>query len=565
MTLSRSQLQWLIILIGGLLFIPGLGGVNLFDWDEINFAEISREMILLGDYSRVHVNFEPFWEKPPLFFWFQVLAMKLFGIGEFAARLPNAICGVVTLLVLLRVGERLHGLRFGALWVLAYVGSILPHLYFRSGIIDPWFNLFIFLGLYHFILAHWKKTGKFGVNVGRSATYHALVGGSIMGLAMLTKGQVALMLYVLVAGVYGLIQFLPGSKFKNPFKLLAEWASPLVVFLLSTLMFTIAWFGYETWKNGPWFVTEFLRYQYRLFSTPDAGHAGFPGYHFVVLLLGCFPASIFMIQENLKRSTTEAHHNDMRRWMLILFWVVLILFTIVKSKIVHYSSMCYFPLTYLAALQLHRIWKNRESFGWSRVGLGSIGSLVAMVFILAPFVGKRIEFVQDLVSNDPFASANLEADVVWSGWESIGGIGLLIAMVAAHFMHRRGMFRKGLLTVFASVALFIPVTLYYFINKVEGYSQNAAVTFYEQLQGEDCYAIPEGYKSYAHLFYSRRPAPGPEGQPTKEEMLRGTVNKPVYVVTKVHKLEQMNRTVGFERIGAKNGFVFFRKEPAVSN
>jgi hypothetical protein len=50
--------------------------------------------------------------------------------------------------------------------------------------------------------------------------------------------------------------------------------------------------------------------------------------------------------------------NDHRRWMVILFWVVLILFSIVKTKIVHYSSLCYFPLTYLAALQLERIWKT---------------------------------------------------------------------------------------------------------------------------------------------------------------------------------------------------------------
>jgi 4-amino-4-deoxy-L-arabinose transferase-like glycosyltransferase len=72
--------------------------------------------------------------------------MKAFGVGEFAARLPNAINGLMTLLVLYRIGDQLRGRVFGMVWVLAYIGSILPHLYFRSGIIDPWFNLFIFLG-----------------------------------------------------------------------------------------------------------------------------------------------------------------------------------------------------------------------------------------------------------------------------------------------------------------------------------------------------------------------------------------------------------------------------------
>lgn len=561
MKFSRSQLLLLISGIAALLFIPGLGAVHLFDWDEINFAEISREMILLGDYSRVHVNFEPFWEKPPLFFWMQVVGMKLFGVGEFAARLPNALCGIVTLTLLIRIGEKLHSLTFGALWALAYAGSILPHLYFRSGIIDPWFNLFIFLGLYHFVLAHWTKNEGFQFSRKQSANHHALIGGGILGLAMLTKGQVALMLFIMVVGVYWLLQFYPTMKRTDPWKLLRGWSKPLTLFLASTLVFTVAWFGYETWKNGPWFMTEFLRYQYRLFSTPDAGHAGFPGYHFVVLLIGCFPASIFMIQEMLQATKGRPYENDMRRWMLILFWVVLILFTIVKSKIVHYSSMAYFPLTYLAALQLNRIWMNRESFGWSRLVTGAIGSLIALVFIIAPFIGKNIEMIRPLVASDPFALGNLSADVNWSGFESMAGFLLLGSLVVAHFMHGSGQFRKSLLTVFMAVAIFIPVTLYFFINKVEGYSQRAAIEFYEARQGEDCYTIPEGYKSYAHLFYSRKVAPGVDGQPDKEAMLRGKVDRPVYVVTKVHKLEQMDKTVGFEKVGDKNGFVFFKKDP----
>ena len=55
-----------------LFYIPFLGGVHLFDWDEINFAEIAREMLVSRDYLRPQINFQPFWEKPPLFFWLQV-------------------------------------------------------------------------------------------------------------------------------------------------------------------------------------------------------------------------------------------------------------------------------------------------------------------------------------------------------------------------------------------------------------------------------------------------------------------------------------------------------------
>ena len=150
-SLSPVRIQVIIVVSAFLLFLPGLGAVHLFDWDEINFAEIAREMISTGDWSRPQIEFKPFYEKPPLFMWMQALGMSVFGVGEFAARFPNVICGAITLLVLYRIGSREQGNTFGLLWVLAYIGSILPNLYFRSGIIDPWFNLFIFLGLYSFI------------------------------------------------------------------------------------------------------------------------------------------------------------------------------------------------------------------------------------------------------------------------------------------------------------------------------------------------------------------------------------------------------------------------------
>ncbi|MFW5822762.1 MAG: ArnT family glycosyltransferase, partial [Tangfeifania sp.] len=187
------KIKLFIALAASLLFIPFLGGVHLFDWDEINFAEAAREMIVTGDYLTVQINFQPFWEKPPLFIWMQVLSMKLFGINEFAARFPNAICGIVTLIVLFSIGRKTKNNLFGLLWVLAYAGSLLPFFYFKSGIIDPWFNLFIFLGVYFLMLyADLKDKNKIR-NVSLSATF--------AGLAILTKGPVGFLLVALTGGV----------------------------------------------------------------------------------------------------------------------------------------------------------------------------------------------------------------------------------------------------------------------------------------------------------------------------------------------------------------------------
>src|SRR6476661_5337020 len=83
----HSVTSYLVIVTGALvLFLPFLGSTHLFDWDEVNFAESSREMLVSGNYAIPQIDFQPFWQKPPLVFWLQALSMKVFGINEFAAR-----------------------------------------------------------------------------------------------------------------------------------------------------------------------------------------------------------------------------------------------------------------------------------------------------------------------------------------------------------------------------------------------------------------------------------------------------------------------------------------------
>ncbi|HKK80311.1 MAG TPA: glycosyltransferase family 39 protein, partial [Phaeodactylibacter sp.] len=385
-------------LLGALFFLPFLGGVHLFDWDEINFAEISREMLITQEYTRVYVNFEPFFQKPPFFFWLQAGAMAVFGVGEYAARFPNALCGIITLPLLFHIGRRLKDTRFGIIWAGTYFGSVLPFLYFKSGIIDPWFNFFIFLGLYYFILAYWKKDKMEGISLPKNYWWYLFLGGFWIGMGILTKGQVAYLIAVLTMGVYWVYQ-----RFRFYVNV-----PQFIFFTISATLVSLLWFGLETLQNGPEFIVEFNRYQYRLFSTPDAGHKGFPGYHFVVLLVGCFPASIFAVRAFFKLPAEQYdYQKDFRIWMKFLFWTVLILFTIVRSKIVHYSSMCYFPLTYLAALSIEALLDGKIAWrGWMKGLLYSIGGLFVLLTLALPFVGMQAEVLAPLF-DDPFAQGNL--------------------------------------------------------------------------------------------------------------------------------------------------------------
>ena len=581
---ERIKYSLIIGIISALFFIPFLGGVHLFDWDEVNFAEISREMLLTEEYTRIYVDFKPFWEKPPFFFWCQAAAMSLFGIGEFAARFPNAICGVLTLVVLFNIGKTLFDTRFGLLWSLVYFGSILPHLYFQSGIIDPWFNLFIFCGLCYFILFHWKKNSydapfssqNRSAFIKQTVSYNPLEpdkgettnkqlttnntnkwtylfwGGLIVGMGVLTKGQVAYLIVVLTLFIYWIYQ-----RFRFYVNV-----PEFLFFTLAATLVTLSWYGLETWKNGPWFITEFNKYQYRLFSTPDAGHKGFPGYHFVVLLIGCFPAAIFTIRSFFKLPKLEFRYQaDFTMWMKMLFWVVLILFSIVKSKIVHYSSMCYFPLTFLAALSIYHLLAGKIRLNqWMKTGLIFTGGLFVIAVIALPVLGNNLDLLKPLF-NDPFAVANMEADVHWTGLEAIPGIWLLFVLIFSlrWMMNQKAI--RGIITLFAGTALFIHFTLFTSVNKFEHYSQRAAIDFFTSKAEEDCYIRPLGYKSYGHLFYAQKRPVINEKSYDFNWLMSEELDKPFYVVTKIHKAERIaGQYPALKKIGEKNGFVFFKKE-----
>ncbi|HSZ72694.1 MAG TPA: glycosyltransferase family 39 protein [Cytophagaceae bacterium] len=548
----RYKNEMLIALLGALLFIPFLGNVGLFDWDEINFAESAREMLITGDYFKVQINFKTFWEKPPFFFWMQALSMKIFGVNEFAARFPNAIIGIITLVVIYRIGKKVVNEQFGFLWVLAYTGSFLPHFYFRSGIIDPTFNLFIFLSIYF-----WAKHTE-ARNHGWSAN-DIYLAGFFGGMATLTKGPVG----VLIVGLTVLLYWIYQRQWKAVnFLDILKYAA--VVFVVS-----FAWFGVEFVKNGPYFMQEFIIYQIRLFQTQDAGHGGPFYYHAVVLFLGCFPVSIFAIQ-GLLRKTEDQVLRHYLLWIKTSFWVVLILFSIVNTKIVHYSSFCYFPITFIGAWIMQEQLKRGEAYGKKWVGfmVTFLGGLLAAVFVLLPIVMAHKElwlnlsFIQEIRMNDPFTWSNLQAPVRWTGYEWIAGVALYAGLLAFGYYAKRNVYR-AILALFIGTLATIELVLPLVVPRVEEISQKEAVDFYKSIAKEDKYVYVHGYKSYAHYFYADVQ---PTANPFAEDLnwlLNGEIDKTVYIVTKVGS-DADNELKGhpnLQRIGGEYGFIFYRRLP----
>lgn len=541
--LNRVFASQILIVLGSLvLFLTFNGNLHLFDWDEINFAESAREMIITGDYSTVMINFEPFWEKPPLFIWMQVISMKIFGINEFAARFPNAICGMLTLMFMFEMGRRRWGLRFGWIWVLTYAGSFLPFFYFKSGIIDPWYNLFIYGSIYTLI----RYTDP---NYHGNRNLLSLTGGILLGLAILTKGPAGVLIAILTLAFILIInRFQTNIQFRH-----------VAIFTIATILTGGSWFLQQLLIGNGKVIIDFIEYQIRLFSTEGAGHGGFFLYHFVVVLFGVFPASFFALPAlNINKNILPEQKHD-ALWNIVIMLTVLILFTIVKTKIVHYSSLAYFPVSFLAALHIHHLLVTKTSAGkFLSVGLGIMTLVfVSVVFFLSNLDAIKPFLIEKDLIKDTFAKANLEATGGWSRMEWLSGIALVIGYLSYVWFRRRSQTLKAIVSLFGGSLIYTYLSIVLFVPKIESYSQEALIEFCKSRDPETSYVETIGFKSYAPLFYGQRIPPA---FPEISDLSKGfeiPENRELFVVMKITRKQQyLDKYPQLEFLYEQNGYVF---------
>ena len=489
-------------------------------------------MLESGNYLQPTVGFAPFHEKPPLFAWFQAASFGSWGVGPRGARFPNVLCGLLTLLLLAVLGDRVRpGL---GRWWAAFLGlSLLPFLYFRSGIIDPWFNLFILLGLWPTLTADRRWEAH-------------LLAGVVLGLAVLTKGPAA----GLIAGLCwaALLILRPSARGERAARYLTTGMLALIPIAL--------WLAFLWQQDQGYFAREFLNYQWRLFFREDAGHGGFPGYHAVVLLFGCFPAGVFALPALLRHRHFD---GPVDRGMRVLFWVVLLLFSVVNTKIVHYSSLAYFPLAWFAVRGLRTGHLRKD---WRRIRDLTTGvwASYALVSLAVPVLVLTLSQWLPLVT-DPELTARLKLAVEWPRWTFLPGI-IAIAGALVSSRSRLSPLRYAALQLVLT-ALFCLFALPAFAPRIQQYTQGELVAFFTGLRGQDVYYGTAYHKSYAHWFYGRvQPDVYQNGCHARQCRFHGPINKPLYFSSPLRRTEQVLREVpDAELLYSRGGFSFYRRPP----
>ena len=247
-------------------------------------------------------------------------------------------------------------------------------------------------------------------------------------------------------------------------------------------------------------------------------------------------------------------------WMLVLFWVTLLLFSIVKTKIVHYSSLCWFPLTFIASLAIFDYWyaSKKPLPIWIKILIGLTGIPLAVLITAVPYLMMYKDKWADKV-DDAFARGNLEAVVHWSWIDGIGGI-IMLSGIFFYLISKSKTLKIKLL--FGSLTLCCFFTSVILATKVEAFSQRANIEFFEARQGEDCYVETWQYKSYAQYFYTMKKPFINDGKQTIDSLLKKPLDKPLYISAKITNHSYLDTLQGVQKLYSKNGFVFYKKMPA---
>lgn len=287
----RSLLLALLALAGlcALAFGQQLGGLGLMDKTEGLFVEIPRQMLISGDWITPRWNGEIFFDYPVWGYWMVALSFRLFGVSEWAARLPVALAASATvfavfgvLLLVARTAEPQHQ-RLGRATLGATVLALSPGWlgWGRSSVTDMFLASAIALALLGFVVAHTAEAHRLWQ---RRLGFIALA--VFCGIAVLAKGPVGLLLPGVVMLVFWALKGTFFSELRR-----TPWI-PLVLLFLGV---AAPWYGLATAANGGEFLGRFLGFSnLARFTSVIYDHPGPPWFYLPWVLLLLLPWSLFL-------------------------------------------------------------------------------------------------------------------------------------------------------------------------------------------------------------------------------------------------------------------------------
>jgi 4-amino-4-deoxy-L-arabinose transferase-like glycosyltransferase len=364
----------LLLLFVAVAIIDSLGNnsLPLIDRDEPRFAEASREMRQSGDFVIPRVNGEYRFDKPPLIYWCQVGSAQLFGESDFSVRFPSVLFAAATAILTAIWGARLYGPKIG-LWSGIIFGTCLQlFIHGRAAVADmP--MIFFFLGA---TWVAWERMTK------PQSRWLWLAFYTCLALGFLAKGPIAL-LPILFSAIFYLSQR-KGFSFH---------AGSAVLGVVLLVLIVGAW-GIPALiaTKGQFFAIGIGRHVVMRSVAPMQSHGGngLIGYvlslpfYLLTIFVSFFPWCIYLpgTFSRLRRGLDLSE-----RYLLGGVILIFLVFTLIQTKLPHYTLPAFPLLAILTARQLNPLGPARFLAG-ATVALYALVGLIGFSWVAPYFPSK---------------------------------------------------------------------------------------------------------------------------------------------------------------------------------
>lgn len=348
-----------------------IGSYPLFTPDEGRYSEVAREMVVTGDYITPRINGITFLDKPVLYYWLQAIAIKLFGVKEWALRLFPALFGIFGCLVTYLCGRSLFDRRTGIISAIILATS---PLYFGSAHyanLDLEVAVLISSSLLCFICAVQSNEPT------QSRFFYASY--FFAALAFLTKGMIGIAFPGMIIAAWIVLL--------NRYEILKKMH--IIIGMLILIAIVTPWYAFVQQVNPNFMHYFFITQQVTRFLSAAEFNNKTPFWFYLpIIIIGFFPWTIFLVQalrthiKNIWRGRQEYQTE-----LFLLIWLVLIFtfFSIPRSKTIGYILPLFPALALLAGSYLSHNWRNFQKLDRlsAVICFIIIGTLqVAVIFIL---------------------------------------------------------------------------------------------------------------------------------------------------------------------------------------
>lgn len=334
-----------VLAICGFLFFFGLGAFGLVGADEPRYAQIAREMLARHDWIVPTLNGRPWLEKPVLLYWREMAAYSIFGVHDWAARIPSAIFATALAIVILLFMRRFReGSELDAALMAASSAAMIG--FGRGASTDVQLAAPFCAAMLAWWT--WHETGR---RLWLAAFY------ALLAVGALAKGPVSPALAVLIVAAYAWLRRDGGIFLRS------LWLPGFAVFFAIAL----PWYLAVQIKAPRFFRVFFLEHNLERFGTNLYQHSQPFWYYIPVFILAVLPWTVFALAAlwnalrnawAIIRSRREEPTAD---WLVqfLMLWVLvpIVFFSISRSKLPGYILPAIPAAAMLTAAHLGRAQK----------------------------------------------------------------------------------------------------------------------------------------------------------------------------------------------------------------